>query len=756
LKLSVVIAAYDERENVEELARRLDRTLRALPGVDSEMIFVVEGRDGTREILEGLDAEIGRIRVLYSEKPGGLGRAFRRGFAAISPDTDFVVTMDADLNHQPEELPRLLDERERVDADLLIGSRFVAGSQSQGIPLWKRAVSGLMNKIIGSLFDVEALDKSSGFRIYRAAALRRLTDYRNDDFAFLPEMLIRGTVLGMRIAEAPIHFTFRTRGVSKMSILQTTRSYLALLRTRFDRLSVAAVALLAIGAAVRLAYAFPTHRYPTDADSLLTGLRALDILEGKLRVFYSGVRIGALESYMHVPFLWLLGVTRAAVSIAPLLSGIATLAVFFFFVREILGRRTAALALLFLALPSPAYLTWTYLPNGYPETILICCAVLYVAARIARTGHKDGAAFALGLFAGLGIWQSIQTLTCTIPAALWLVARRPDVLRRGRFWALGAAGAVLGATPWILYNLVHPFATFEGNFAMRAAASASSVASNTAYFFRYNLREILIGVTPFRRPPTLFVSPIGIALQSPAAAAYVFALAALVLVAHRRNLVKGDGDGRDRSGAQLLLWVAATITFLDIVSAAGEKRGFTVRYVLPLYLVAAAALGLLVTRLWPRRRVLAAAALAAVLALNLGNYYWPWTAERRYWRQLDGENGELLKFLEARKIAWICGNYWIVYPMNFLSARKLIAVPFNPGHDQFGYADRLPPRPTGWALVGRNPEWLARWAQTAAIRGNVVEVDHNYHVFLPDPEETRALSPRKTLALLIQSATWGN
>jgi dolichol-phosphate mannosyltransferase len=232
MKIAVVIAAYDERENVEELARGIDRTLRTLPETSHETIFVVEGKDGTCEILRNLESELGAIRILYREEPNGLGNAFRRGFASISDDAELVVTLDADLNHDPREIPRLIEELKRQNADLLIGSRFVPGGHAEGIPLWKRLLSVVMNRVIGTLFGVEARDKTSGFRVYRAAALRRLTGYRNENFACLPEILILAHGFGMRVCEAPIRFTYRRRGKSKMSLFQTSLSYLALLQTR--------------------------------------------------------------------------------------------------------------------------------------------------------------------------------------------------------------------------------------------------------------------------------------------------------------------------------------------------------------------------------------------------------------------------------------------------------------------------------------------------------------------------------------------
>lgn len=230
-RLSVVIAAYDEEQNIEALTRRLGSTLGALADWSWELVYVVEGRDRTRAILEALAGEIKPLRVLYQERPSGLGNAFRRGFAAVPADTDAVITMDADLNHQPEEIPRLLAAWQARGADILVGSRFVDGSHVDGTPLWKRFLSGTMNVAMRFLYGVRVRDKTSGYRIYRRSALQSIR-FLNNDFAFLPEILIRAHHLGLSVVEEPIRFIFRREGRSKMAFGKTCMSYLRLLRNR--------------------------------------------------------------------------------------------------------------------------------------------------------------------------------------------------------------------------------------------------------------------------------------------------------------------------------------------------------------------------------------------------------------------------------------------------------------------------------------------------------------------------------------------
>lgn len=230
-RLTVVIAAYDEEGNIEPLTRRLAQALSSLAGWSWEILFVVEGTDRTREILGSLSREIPGLRVLYQERPSGIGDAFRRGFAAVPADAGWVVTLDADLNHQPEEIPRLLEAARGRGCDVLIGSRFLVGSAVEGTPLWKRFLSGTMNHLMRFLYGLRVKDKTSGFRVYRAEVLRRVA-YESNAFAFLPEILIRAHRAGFKIGEEPIHFIYRKEGRSKMGIWPTTVSYLKLLRPR--------------------------------------------------------------------------------------------------------------------------------------------------------------------------------------------------------------------------------------------------------------------------------------------------------------------------------------------------------------------------------------------------------------------------------------------------------------------------------------------------------------------------------------------
>jgi dolichol-phosphate mannosyltransferase len=227
MKLAVVIAAYNEAGNIGPLTERLIRALDALPRTTWKLIYVIEGTDGTVEIARGYAQSRQEIEILYNKTPSGIGRAFRRGFDAVPRDADAVVTMDADLNHQPEEIARLLDPLFQSSADMVIGSRRVAASAQEGVPAWKALLSRVVNRIMQLLMGVRVRDMTSGFRTYRAESLKRI-EFQSTGFAFLPEMLIDAASQDFKIVEEPIRFIFRDVGESKMSIPLTGFSYLKL------------------------------------------------------------------------------------------------------------------------------------------------------------------------------------------------------------------------------------------------------------------------------------------------------------------------------------------------------------------------------------------------------------------------------------------------------------------------------------------------------------------------------------------------
>jgi dolichol-phosphate mannosyltransferase len=210
----VVLPTYQEAGNIAAVLQRLRESA---PGTD---VLVVDDAspDGTADIAERVAAACEGITVLRREGKGGLGDAYRAGFAwGLARGYGALVEMDADLSHDPAKVPEILAGL--AHAELVIGSRYVPGGS---IPAWgwhRRLLSQAGNRYSAALLGLPVADLTSGFRAYRSEALRRvdLARVRADGYGFQIEMAYQVARTGGRITEVPIRFVDRTEGQSKMS-----------------------------------------------------------------------------------------------------------------------------------------------------------------------------------------------------------------------------------------------------------------------------------------------------------------------------------------------------------------------------------------------------------------------------------------------------------------------------------------------------------------------------------------------------------
>jgi dolichol-phosphate mannosyltransferase len=227
LRISAVIPVYNEAEVIDEFSARLVSALEKIDP-DYEAIFVVEGTDATLEKLTALSKENPRIKVHYSEERLGLGKAMKKGFGLIDDHTEYVVTMDADLNHQPEEIQSLVAAAK--DVDIVVGSRNTSKGMVEELPLVKRIISASTNWTMRKIFHIPSNDVTSGFRIYSCKAVESLRDQMvAKNFEVQPELLIRARKQGMPIIDVPITFLRRPRGTSKLSFVKSGIGYAMLI-----------------------------------------------------------------------------------------------------------------------------------------------------------------------------------------------------------------------------------------------------------------------------------------------------------------------------------------------------------------------------------------------------------------------------------------------------------------------------------------------------------------------------------------------
>ena len=215
LRVWVTVPTYEEADNIELLVRRVRES------VPNAHILVVDDNspDGTAEKAEALGAELGGIEVLRRPSKMGLGSAYRAGHAVgIARGFDVMIQIDADLSHNPADLPRLLAAVDR-GADLAVGSRYAPGGSVPNWPRHRLALSVVGNRYAAFCLGIDVHDTTAGYRAYRASILKAI-DFdttHSTGYGFQIEMTHRVLNAGGKIEEVPIAFTDRVRGNSKMS-----------------------------------------------------------------------------------------------------------------------------------------------------------------------------------------------------------------------------------------------------------------------------------------------------------------------------------------------------------------------------------------------------------------------------------------------------------------------------------------------------------------------------------------------------------
>lgn len=212
MKVLVIIPTYNESANISEV---LTSVLLHNPGVE---ILVVDDNspDGTAGIAMDFAETEPKVKVLKRISKQGLGPAYLAGFNfGFESNFDRIVEMDADGSHRAEDLAKML----QVDADLVIGSRWVDGGSVVNWPWYRVLISRFGNGYARLMLGTKIRDMTAGFRVYRAGFLRELVreEVSSQGYSFQVELAYRASQLG-KVSEVPIVFVERERGKSKMTL----------------------------------------------------------------------------------------------------------------------------------------------------------------------------------------------------------------------------------------------------------------------------------------------------------------------------------------------------------------------------------------------------------------------------------------------------------------------------------------------------------------------------------------------------------
>ena len=213
----VIIPTYNEKENISSI-------IGAVLGREHQFdILVIDDNspDGTAAIVEGLIAENpGRINLLKRAGKQGLGTPYIAGFKwALEHEYDYIIEMDADFSHRPEDLVPLYEACAVDGADMSVGSRYISGVNVVNWPMGRVLMSYYASAYVRIITGMNVRDTTAGFVCYSRRVLQaiRLDEVEFKGYAFQIEMKFTAYRLGFKIKEVPIIFVNRVLGSSKMN-----------------------------------------------------------------------------------------------------------------------------------------------------------------------------------------------------------------------------------------------------------------------------------------------------------------------------------------------------------------------------------------------------------------------------------------------------------------------------------------------------------------------------------------------------------
>ena len=232
-RVLVIIPTYNEKENIEKIISAV------LKICNSSDVLVIDdnSQDGTGSIVKSFQKRTDRVYLFEREKKLGLGTAYLKGFKfGIKKRYDYLFEMDADFSHDPEDLPRFLEEIQK--ADLVIGSRYKNGVSVVNWPITRLLLSYFANVYARIVTGVPVKDLTAGFKCFKREVIESidLDSIHSDGYGFQIEMNYWTFRKGYRIKEIPVIFIDRRSGESKMSKRIIWEAFWLVIRLRFLRI----------------------------------------------------------------------------------------------------------------------------------------------------------------------------------------------------------------------------------------------------------------------------------------------------------------------------------------------------------------------------------------------------------------------------------------------------------------------------------------------------------------------------------------
>lgn len=235
-KVAIIIPSYNESKNLKILISKIRNNLK-----NSQIVIVDDSKISENKkikiIVKNLDSN---VHLISRSSKLGRGSAVLEGFkyAYKKAETEYFFEMDADLAHDPADLKKFLNEILNSKNSLVIGSRYLKKSKIIKWPLWRLALSRIINFTLSFWLNLKISDYTNGYRLYNRKAIAFLlkTKLNERGFILLSEIAFKLKMKKFKISEIPITFTDRTRGKSSMGLSELAQSFFGAIRIRFSKL----------------------------------------------------------------------------------------------------------------------------------------------------------------------------------------------------------------------------------------------------------------------------------------------------------------------------------------------------------------------------------------------------------------------------------------------------------------------------------------------------------------------------------------
>ncbi|MBK9039651.1 MAG: polyprenol monophosphomannose synthase [Bdellovibrionales bacterium] len=232
MEIGIVIPAYNEGENLVKLVNSI------LGSHPQSQIIIVDDSADEKCVQLINDLTRSEVTIVHRKTKGGRGSAVLEGVRTLlkNKSLDYILEIDADFSHPPEQIPEILAKAQSDHADMVIASRYMKGSSIVNWPVKRKIFSAFSNKVARTLLKVPVSDYTNGYRLYSRRAADEIVKTcgtAGKGFIALSEILINLYYRNFVVVELPTRFVNRTRGESSLSLSEILGAIRGLVKIYF-------------------------------------------------------------------------------------------------------------------------------------------------------------------------------------------------------------------------------------------------------------------------------------------------------------------------------------------------------------------------------------------------------------------------------------------------------------------------------------------------------------------------------------------